>query len=225
MLPTSRSPRSRHKYADGIGPWKRQIIGVRGIDLNGDGKADDTNGDGIVNEADGVTNVFSTLIADAHKASLVVHAYTFRDDVPLARDYAGDPVQEYMQFFALGLDGLFSDFPDTAYKARERSAVDNSAARPVCRVYNNNGGRHLFSLDAVECATWKAQAGAVDEGTAFFAVPATSGGCPAGTVAVDRLRIAVGGNAYERHVGAAKASAPLVSQGWVRVGIGFCGAG
>ena len=32
----------------------------------------------------------------------------------LARDYTGDPLAEYRQFFLLGVDGLFSDFPDTA---------------------------------------------------------------------------------------------------------------
>ena len=114
------------KYADGIGPWKRQFVGVKGVDRNGDGKADDVNGDGTVNEADGVTEVFSTLIADAHRAGLVVHAYTFRDDVAVPRDFAGDPGQEYRQLFALGLDGVFSDFPDTAYKAREALAAGRS---------------------------------------------------------------------------------------------------
>jgi glycerophosphoryl diester phosphodiesterase len=111
------------KYADGIGPWKRQILGVKGLDTNGDGKADDVNGDGFINEADGVTNVFSTVVADAHKAGLVVHPYTFRDDVPLARDYVKDPAMEYRQLFALGVDGLFSDFSDTAFKAREAMAA------------------------------------------------------------------------------------------------------
>jgi glycerophosphoryl diester phosphodiesterase len=99
-------------YADGIGPWKRYIVSVKGnVDLNGDGK---------VNEADASTMAPSTLIADAHKAGLVVHAYTFRNEKRrLALDYKGDPKQEYKQYFALGLDGLFSDFADTALTARE----------------------------------------------------------------------------------------------------------
>jgi glycerophosphoryl diester phosphodiesterase len=50
----------------------------------------------------------------------VVHAYTFRNEKRrLALDYKGDPKQEYKQYFALGLDGLFSDFADTALTARE----------------------------------------------------------------------------------------------------------
>jgi glycerophosphoryl diester phosphodiesterase len=99
-------------YADGIGPWKRYIVSVKGsVDMNGDGK---------VNEADTSTMAPSTLIADAHKAGLVVHAYTFRNEKRrLALDYKGDPKQEYKQYFGLGLDGLFSDFADTALTARE----------------------------------------------------------------------------------------------------------
>jgi glycerophosphoryl diester phosphodiesterase len=49
----------------------------------------------------------------------VVHPYTFRDEPTfLALDYALDPVKEYLQFFALGVDGVFSDFGDTAVRAR-----------------------------------------------------------------------------------------------------------
>jgi glycerophosphoryl diester phosphodiesterase len=33
-------------------------------------------------------------------------------------DYKDDPTAEYKAFYALGIDGLFSDFPDTAVKAR-----------------------------------------------------------------------------------------------------------
>ena len=63
------------------------------------------------------------LIADAHAAGLKVHPYTFRDEPQfLAKDYANDPAAEYLQFFKLGVDGLFSDFPDTAIRARERFA-------------------------------------------------------------------------------------------------------
>lgn len=261
-------------YADGIGPWKRQILGVKGIDTNGDGKADDVNGDGSVNEADGATNVFSTVIADAHKAGLVVHPYTFRDDVPMARDYVKDPAMEYRHLYALGVDGLFSDFSDTAFGAREamakgiwpvieynlpgtsryfrttsqaelavvaanrvggwvptgdtysvwQSQADNAAAVPVCRVFNTNGSRHFYSPAAGECAAWKAQAGAVDEGVAFYAVAPSAGACPAGTKAVDRLRITVAGLEYERYVASAGESAALLAKGWTKVGIGVCGA-
>jgi glycerophosphoryl diester phosphodiesterase len=36
----------------------------------------------------------------------------------LAKDYNGNPVNEYRQFFELGVDGVFSDFAGTAHTAR-----------------------------------------------------------------------------------------------------------
>jgi len=60
-----------------------------------------------------------TLVKDAHNAGLLVHPYTFRNEKRrLAIDYKGDPKLEYKQFFALGIDGLFTDFADTALAAR-----------------------------------------------------------------------------------------------------------
>ena len=46
-------------------------------------------------------------------------AYTFRDEPEfLAPDYRLDPIKEYLQFYMLGVDGVFSDFGDTAVRAR-----------------------------------------------------------------------------------------------------------
>jgi glycerophosphoryl diester phosphodiesterase len=105
-------------YADGIGPWKRSILSVAGIDANNDGLADDVNGDGVVDDSDRVLVGPSDLIDDAHALGLFVHAYTFRNEpFFLAGNYGGDPLNEYIQFYLLGLDGLFSDFPDTAVAA------------------------------------------------------------------------------------------------------------
>lgn len=105
-------------YADGIGPWKRYIVSLKGT-IGADGKVADVNGDGRVNEADATTTAPSSLITDAHRTGLVVHAYTFRNEKRrLALDYKGDPKAEYKQFYALGLDGLFTDFADTALAAR-----------------------------------------------------------------------------------------------------------
>jgi glycerophosphoryl diester phosphodiesterase len=60
----------------------------------------------------------TTLVQDAHAAGLKVHVYTFRNELEsLARFYEGDPFKEYIQFFELGVDGLFTDHPDTALKA------------------------------------------------------------------------------------------------------------
>ncbi len=105
-------------YADGIGPWKRYIVSVKGT-VGADGKLQDINGDGKINDADTTTLPPTTLIADAHKAGLLVHPYTFRNESRrLASNYKGDPKAEYMQFWRLGVDGLFSDFSDTALSSR-----------------------------------------------------------------------------------------------------------
>ncbi|WP_079436747.1 glycerophosphodiester phosphodiesterase [Zoogloea sp. LCSB751] len=106
-------------YADGIGPWKRYIITVKGT-LDASGNLKDINGDGKINEADTVSQPATTLIADAHKAGLFVHPYTFRNEQRrLASDYKGDPQNEYLAFYRLGVDGVFSDFADTALAARK----------------------------------------------------------------------------------------------------------
>ena len=105
-------------YADGIGPWKPYIVPVKGR-LDAAGRLVDVNGDGKIDLQDASTQPATTLVADAHKAGLFVHAYTFRNEPRrLALDYRGDPQAEYLQFFRLGVDGVFADFPDTAAAAR-----------------------------------------------------------------------------------------------------------
>ena len=64
--------------------------------------------------------VTADFVARAHAAGLVVHPYTFRSDAPfLAPVYNGDPGAEYCRYFAFGIDGVFSDFPDHALRARD----------------------------------------------------------------------------------------------------------
>ena len=106
-------------YADGVGPWKPYILGGKQADRNGDGKADDLNGDDAVDERDRTVGEPTSVVADAHAAGLFVHTWTFRSEPKrLLADFKGDPAAEYRAFYALGIDGLFSDFPDAAVKAR-----------------------------------------------------------------------------------------------------------
>jgi glycerophosphoryl diester phosphodiesterase len=86
-------------YADGIGPWKVYIIPTAG------------GGGGAVFPP-------TDLIQRAHARGLLVHTWTFRDDA-FPTGYPGGPVEEYLAFYRLGIDGVFSDFPDTAFGARE----------------------------------------------------------------------------------------------------------
>ncbi len=87
------------RYADGIGPWKVYIIPTTG------------GGGGDVRPP-------TDLIQRAHARGLLVHTWTFRDDA-FPTGYPGGPVDEYLAFYELGIDGVFSDFPDTAWAARE----------------------------------------------------------------------------------------------------------
>lgn len=57
-------------------------------------------------------------IAAAHAAGKVVHAWTYRDDLPVAEL---DPISEAEQAMAAGIDGLFGDFPATLLRARRRA--------------------------------------------------------------------------------------------------------
>ncbi len=106
-------------YADILAPWKPYILPTKQVDQNGDGKPDDLNGDGKTDEQDRVLAPASTVVKDAHAAGLQVFTWTFRNEPKrLASSFKGDPAAEYKAFYALGVDGLFSDFPDTAVKAR-----------------------------------------------------------------------------------------------------------
>lgn len=106
-------------YADGIGPWKRFIIGTKGT-IGADGKPVDVNGDGKINDADATSQPPTSLVADAHKAGLFVHPFTFRNESRrLAMDYQKNPTLEYTAYYQLGVDGVFTDFTDTALAARK----------------------------------------------------------------------------------------------------------
>ena len=105
------------KYADGVAPWKPYIVPVKGV-FDAAGKMIDLNGDGVVNYSDTIAQPATSLIDDAHRVGLFVHTWTFRNEPGrLTFDYK-TPAAEYLQFFRAGIDGLFSDFPDTAVAAR-----------------------------------------------------------------------------------------------------------
>lgn len=103
--------REIRRYASGVGVAKNLIV---------------------PRDADGALLPPTSLVADAHAAGLLVHAWTFRNEnafLPLdfhvgdAADPAnpglyGKAFDEYALFFGLGLDGAFSDDPDTAVAAR-----------------------------------------------------------------------------------------------------------
>jgi glycerophosphoryl diester phosphodiesterase len=105
-LATAAGLRRMAEYADAVGPAKVHIV---------------------PRDAAGASQPPTRFVDDAHAAGLLVHPYTFRrentflpaelraGDDPAA---PGDLMAELRQFFALGVDGVFSDFPDIAVAAR-----------------------------------------------------------------------------------------------------------
>lgn len=61
----------------------------------------------------------SALVAKAHRHGMFVHPYTFRSDLQfLPSEYNGNAALEFVDFFELGVDGVFTDFPSHAVFAR-----------------------------------------------------------------------------------------------------------
>jgi glycerophosphoryl diester phosphodiesterase len=84
------------EYANGLGPEKRLLVPVH---------------------PDGSLGTPTDLVARAHAAGLVVHVWTVRIDKPfLPAGYKGRAEAEFEQLRSLGVDGVFTDFPDVAVR-------------------------------------------------------------------------------------------------------------
>ena len=84
-------------YANGVGPNKLLVIPV---------------------DVQGRLGAPTSLIRDAHAAGLFVHVWTMRREWQfLPPSYDGDLKKEFRQFAGLGVDGMFTDFPDIAADA------------------------------------------------------------------------------------------------------------
>ncbi|MEK6554813.1 MAG: glycerophosphodiester phosphodiesterase family protein [Bdellovibrionota bacterium] len=95
MKLTEKDLKDLSTYAYGVGPDKSLLI-------NKDGK---DNGQ----------------VALFHKHNLKVIPYTFRKETNFISTFAKGDFQKELQFFLkLGVDGLFSDFPDLALQARDK---------------------------------------------------------------------------------------------------------
>lgn len=126
-------------YADGVGPWKPYLISAACTNVVA-GRCADANGDGLVNDADRRLLAPTAVIANAHAQGLFVHTWTFRSEQRrLASDYRGMPANEYLAFYEAGIDGLFSDFPDTAVVARTLWLLKKDADAAKCLVDGKHG--------------------------------------------------------------------------------------
>jgi glycerophosphoryl diester phosphodiesterase len=115
-LTTPANLRWIRSYADGIGPAKALIV-------------PQDPSDHLLTP--------THLVRDAHVAGLVVHSWTFRNEnALLPADFRrgtdpaawGDAAAEYRLVLQLGLDGIFSDFTDTAVAARRALIPESEAA-------------------------------------------------------------------------------------------------
>ncbi|MFE2518515.1 glycerophosphodiester phosphodiesterase [Streptomyces mirabilis] len=82
----------------------------------------------ILKDANGALTTPTTLVDDAHRAGLVLHPYTMRNENTfLPANFRqgtdpnayGDAFGAFKTYFATGIDGVFSDNADTALLARE----------------------------------------------------------------------------------------------------------
>jgi glycerophosphoryl diester phosphodiesterase len=106
-------------YARGIGVWKGSFVKREPLAV-----AVDLDGNGVAETTEGLTGEVLPLIADAHAAGLLVHTYTMRNEEQfLALGYASAR-DEYKALIALGVDGFFTDFPDTAREAISLACPD-----------------------------------------------------------------------------------------------------
>ena len=104
-IPTDEQLRTIKSYADGIGANSRLILPAI---------------------ADGTLLPPTDLVARAHALGLLVHVWTLRSEPAfLSPSYHGDPALEFRQFAALGVDGIFTDFPDAGARAlRQTTSSD-----------------------------------------------------------------------------------------------------
>jgi len=81
----------------------------------------------IPKDAAGRLTTPTTLVKDAHAVGLILHPYTMRNENPfLPADFRkgsdpdayGDPFGAFRTYFATGIDGVFTDNPDTGVLAR-----------------------------------------------------------------------------------------------------------
>ncbi|MFD5271142.1 glycerophosphodiester phosphodiesterase [Streptomyces sp. NPDC058335] len=82
----------------------------------------------VPKDAAGNLTTPTTLVKDAHAAGLILHPYTLRNENPFLpanfrkgteADAYGDVFGAYKAYFATGIDGVFTDQPDTGRLARE----------------------------------------------------------------------------------------------------------
>lgn len=85
------------KYAEVLGPYKKYLV--------------------VENAKSEMSLVANDIMKNAKLLDFRVIPYTFRNESFFVMKPLTDPIKEYEFFYKIGVDGVFSDFPDTAVKA------------------------------------------------------------------------------------------------------------
>ncbi|MGK7958855.1 MAG: esterase-like activity of phytase family protein, partial [Crocosphaera sp.] len=108
-------------YAEGVGPWKNSFLLRESLDEPVDG-----NNDGVAEITSQLTGEVRPYIDWAHNAGMQIHPYTHRNEerfLTLNPDGTPQtPEAELEQLFNLGVDGIFTDFPETGAMVRDQLA-------------------------------------------------------------------------------------------------------
>lgn len=94
---TNEGLREIRKYAVALGPYKKYLI--------------------VENSKKEDSLIANDVLKNARLLDFRIFPYTFRNESFFILKPLTDPIKEYEFFYKLGVDGVFSDFPDTAVKA------------------------------------------------------------------------------------------------------------
>ncbi len=124
-------------YAEGLGPSLATVISQPGL------------------ANDDFSFVESGLVDDAQAAGLMVHAYTHRDETNFQIDLDGTlttPEETYEIFLETGIDGLFTDNPDTGVAVQAEIYGDggNDPDDPAVWINPDDAGASLVIVTAKE---------------------------------------------------------------------------
>ncbi|MEM6754098.1 MAG: glycerophosphodiester phosphodiesterase family protein, partial [Cyanobacteria bacterium P01_C01_bin.38] len=114
-------------YAEGVGPWKNSFVLRESID-----NPVDADGDGNAEITTQLTGEVRPYVEWAHDAGMQIHPYTLRNEERYLTLNPDGTVQtpggEFEQFIELGVDGFFTDFPETGRIAVNQEIVPSNLA-------------------------------------------------------------------------------------------------
>ncbi|MEL7242277.1 MAG: esterase-like activity of phytase family protein [Cyanobacteria bacterium J06573_2] len=109
-------------YAEGVGPWKNSFVLRESID-----NPVDADGNGNAEITTQLTGEVRPYVEWSHEAGMQIHPYTLRNEeryLTLNPDgTVQTPEGEFEQFIELGVDGFFTDFPETGRIAVNQKIV------------------------------------------------------------------------------------------------------